>query len=219
MAFREVKVSCNFKGQTKIELDEFFSYVQKTYIGSVCPIVFWNVHQCVLDNISRTNNAVEAWNRRFGILAESSHVPLYKLITLLQREEKHVEVRLKQRLAGASPNSNRGHQKKLDQRLHNLVSNYSNTELQDFVVGIAYNMSTGKLRKGRAELNDPEDIDLSELSTQPSEITISNPEIPSCSTKPGQFAKTYSSTIVKRPRIKRKAPASPENVCKRSKIM
>lgn len=93
MAFREVKAECTFKGETKLELDDFFAYVQKTYTGTVYdppmfPILFCNVHQRVLDNIPRTNNAVEAWNRRFGILAESSHVPLYKIMILLQREEK-----------------------------------------------------------------------------------------------------------------------------------
>jgi hypothetical protein len=52
------------------------------------PIEFWNVYQRVIDNLPRTNNSVEAWNRRISVLAEGSHILLYKLIDIL-RDENH----------------------------------------------------------------------------------------------------------------------------------
>lgn len=49
---------------------------------------FWNVFQRVKNNVARTNNSLEAWNRRFGVLCESSHLPLYRLIMHLRSRPK-----------------------------------------------------------------------------------------------------------------------------------
>jgi len=76
-AFLEIKGQCTFTGEIRKELDKFFDYVKRTYVGAnydppMYPLHFWNVHERVQHNIPRTNNAVEAWHRRLTILAEGS---------------------------------------------------------------------------------------------------------------------------------------------------
>jgi len=58
----------DFTGVLRDDYDKFKDYVHSTYIGSVFSpplfhIKFWNVHQRVINNQPRTNNAIEAWNR------------------------------------------------------------------------------------------------------------------------------------------------------------
>jgi hypothetical protein len=149
-AFMDIRNSTNFR-QSDPELHKdiqtFFSYMENTYVGRryshpLFPVHYWNVHDRTMKKLPRTNNTVEAWNRRIGTLCESSHVPLYKLIEVLIREQHQVRSTIESRKAGADVKSKKYHQQQLDKRLHNLVCKYAETELTDFVEGIAHNMCT-----------------------------------------------------------------------------
>jgi len=72
------------------EFADFCNYVHKNYIGTtyeppLYPIIFWNVFDRVLRGITRSNNSLVAWNRRFGVLCERSHIPFYRLISYLKQ--------------------------------------------------------------------------------------------------------------------------------------
>ena len=92
-------------GGLKNDVDAFFAYVSRTYVGTtyVHPtfsIAFWSVHQRVLDNAPRTNNSVEVWNRRIGALSKSSHLPLCRIIKILREEQHSVSAALAAKICG-----------------------------------------------------------------------------------------------------------------------
>ena len=156
VAFQLVVASNDYKGPLKNELDEFLSYFKRTYIGTnYTPALYnprlWSVHQRVLDNIPRTNNSVEAWNRRIQVIAESSHIPFYKLIDLIKGELKVTNVSILQRQAGERPPNRKAAQKDLDRRIFLLVSNYEKTELADFIDGMSSNMTLSRHKKLRTK--------------------------------------------------------------------
>ena len=51
------------------------TYIGVQYVPPNYSLNFWNLHQRVKDNIPRSNNAIEIWNRRFSSIAESSKLP------------------------------------------------------------------------------------------------------------------------------------------------
>lgn len=163
-AFVEIKSESAFDEDLNKDLGVFFAYVHSTYIGSayvssLYKREFWSVHDRVKNNVARTNNSLEAWNRRFGVLCESSHIPLYRIIKHLQSEQHSTVVMLASRISGKAPAAKRYKQIQLNRRLLNLVDNYATLELKDFVKGVAFNMLSGlgTVRRGDKSNNDAVD--------------------------------------------------------------
>ena len=144
-AFEHIKFNAVYSRELKPSMDTFFAYVHRNYIGSeyvpaLFPLVLWNVHVRVREGIARTNNSLEAWNRRFGVICEFSHIPLYRLLAYLKQEQHNTAVAIQRRISGMKPKASRFKQAMLDKRLLNLVQNYADKELSDFVHGIALNL-------------------------------------------------------------------------------
>ena len=53
------------------------------------PIATWNVYQRTLEGISRTNNTVEAWNRRLNTVVAKPHPNIFALVDALKSEEDY----------------------------------------------------------------------------------------------------------------------------------
>jgi hypothetical protein len=172
-------------GTLSKDCNKFYDYVFRNYVGSeynppTFPIKFWNVYQRVLDNLPRTNNAVEAWNRRFGIFAGSSNLPIYRLISTIMKEQEHTTRLLVLRCAGENLKRQDFSQRRLNHRLVNKCQMYNSDKLAEFLQGVAHNMSLlTKYSSNRTQIdpdcpprlhrNAPtvdEDDDLYELPTQ-----------------------------------------------------
>jgi hypothetical protein len=146
----------------------------------------------VLTNTPRTNNAIESWNRRINTLAETSHLPLYRLLTTIKEEQHNTEVCMARREGGEPIKSKKWKQVRLNNRLFHLVSTYNERELDAFVRGIAVNMCNLRYTsrsKLPSELitEDPSQMDTQVISTQPV------PAVPGTSTS--TFAPQFSTTI------------------------
>ena len=57
-------------------------------------IDFWNMHQRTTDLLMRTNNSVEARQRRLSSITPSEHPNLRKFIECLQNEEHNIRCQL-----------------------------------------------------------------------------------------------------------------------------
>jgi hypothetical protein len=89
----------------KPDLKVFVEYMKNTYVGDqysppLYSIKFWSVHQRVLTNTPRTNNSIESLNRRINTLAETAHLPLYRLLTTIKEEQNNTEVFMARRKRG-----------------------------------------------------------------------------------------------------------------------
>jgi hypothetical protein len=190
----QVKTEFSF---LKPELKVFVACMKNTYIGDqysppLYLIKFWSVHARVLMNTPRTNNAIESCNRRINTLAETSHLPLYRLITTIKEEQHNTEVFMARREGGEPIKSKKWKQVRLNNRLFHLVSTYNERELDAFVRGIAVNMcnlrytSRSKL-PSEVITEDPSLLDTQLIGTQPI------PPVPGTSTC--TFAPQFSTNI------------------------
>jgi len=60
------------------QMSNFMKYLKDTYIGDqynlpMFPPTFWSVHNRVIENQPRTNNALESWNRRLNATSRVIH--------------------------------------------------------------------------------------------------------------------------------------------------
>ncbi len=74
------------------ELDVILDYIEETYIGVMrrgrfrrprFPYAMWGVHDRVIDDLPRTNNAVEGWHNRFNQHVGYHHADIWKLIDVI----------------------------------------------------------------------------------------------------------------------------------------
>ena len=211
-ALAEIRRSTAVTNDLKEDVESYYSYIKKTYVGtpmvnSRYNIAFWNLYQRVKEKIPRTNNAVESWNRRVKVLSECSHQPLYKLIKLLKDEQHTTATAIDAKLSGKLPKLRKHKQIRLDDRLFTLVHNYETLSMADFLKGVALNMiSCIKYRsKVRADNIDLSEEEIHEMETQP---IVS----PAASTS---FDRTYSTAPLHQ---KRRKSQGQQNVKKKQRI-
>jgi hypothetical protein len=104
-----------------------------------------------------TNNSTESWNQRISTIAETSHLPLYRMITTIKEEQQNNQVYLARRARGDPVKAEKRKQVQLNMRLYNLVSTYKDRKLGAFVRGIAANMYNSRYsRQGQQQATKPQ---------------------------------------------------------------
>lgn len=85
--------SRNITDNDKLALNEFFSYFEKTYIGtlnerlpSYC-VKMWNISDIILKKIPRTINYAERWNRTLNERVSIRHPNIAHFINTIKQEE------------------------------------------------------------------------------------------------------------------------------------
>ena len=131
--------------QCVVEIAEYF---EETYIGKRLPdqtrrippfpIRMWNMYHRVIDKTARTNNAVEGWYNAFQSSISCSHPSFPKFVKLL-REQWIKDVKYAKWEGGNFPLPSKLSIER-EQRLYNLVSDYSNRDLLTYLRGIAHNL-------------------------------------------------------------------------------
>ena len=102
----------------------------------------WNVRDRVLHNLPRTNNSVEAWHRAFQQTVDCHHPSVYKLVEHFRREQDHCELKIERFRAGIRhPEASKSKYVRLNRRLQALVPTYGTIPLEDYLRGIAHNIS------------------------------------------------------------------------------
>ncbi|XP_068219196.1 uncharacterized protein [Palaemon carinicauda] len=130
----------------------FIEYIDNTFVNGMqrrngrrskplFSVHGWNVYELTIAGNARTINSVEAWHRRFGVLVRS-HSNLYNVLDALRRAEKIVKTRISQLIVGANPKKPNTKVARREQRIYNVVADYQNRLLEDYLRSIAHNLSS-----------------------------------------------------------------------------
>ena len=131
---------------------EFLVYFETTYIGTVrgrgyrqrretpqFPIELWNVRERVLNDLPRSNNAVEGFHNALQSSITSTHPNFWKLCNSLKKEEGLCQTKMAHIRRGDSKSKKKTYQV-IDARLKNLVENYEHENCLDFLRAIPRNL-------------------------------------------------------------------------------
>ena len=126
-------------------------YFEDTYIGRLrpggqrrdplFPITVWNMYEQTLQGLPRTNNAVEGWHRSFQANVGGCHPNFWKFIDILKREQNLAQVHMAQARAGHQPEPQRRRYQDSNQRILNIVQDFNNRDIIDYLRGIAFNIA------------------------------------------------------------------------------
>ena len=143
-----------FEELTEIEFIpvEFISYFEMTYIGikrgrrknrdePMFSRKLWNVHNRVLRDLPRTNNAVESFNSTLQSSVGAYNPNIWKLILALQKEESLVQAKVTHIKRGEEPKRKKKNIS-LDKRIKVLVEKYNPEDKLTFLRSIAHNLIT-----------------------------------------------------------------------------
>jgi len=135
------------------DLQGFLLYFEANWIGTppagnvrnwLLPRVelsVWNVYDAVRNNQHRTNNCVEGWHTRFQQLIGSCHPNIYKFLGHLKKEEDMTRLQMAQMQAGMPPPAQKRVYRRLNQRILNVVLDFQNRTLMNYLRSIAHNLS------------------------------------------------------------------------------
>lgn len=100
----------------------------------------WNCYKRVVDGANRTNNAVEAWHRRFGsAIIMCNHPSIWKFIDGIKSEQKTMQSQIERYLSGEERPRKSAYQD-IDRRILSIVNDYINRDVLDYLRGIAHNL-------------------------------------------------------------------------------
>ena len=101
-----------------LDAQAVIDYFEDTYIGRLRPgghrraplfdMELWNMYNQTIDDLPRTNNAVEGWHRSFQANVGAYHPNFWRFIDILKREQNLTQVNIAQARAGhpAEPQRN-----------------------------------------------------------------------------------------------------------------
>ena len=100
----------------------------------------WNMHDRVCDDLPRTINSLEGWHNHLQANITSSHPNIWRFLQVLKTEQALNDTIINQMLAGQEPPSKRKKYQDATKRIANIVQDYENREIVDFLRGIAHNL-------------------------------------------------------------------------------
>ena len=131
---------------------DFISYFELTYIGPkrgrrgrreepLYPVNFWNVYSRVIQELPRTNNALEGFHSALRTSITSKHPNIWKLIDALRKEESLTQTKIIHAQRGDNPQKKRKY-KSIDTRIRNLVQSYDGNDKLTFLKAIAHSLNS-----------------------------------------------------------------------------
>jgi len=131
-------------------LDVILDYVEENYIGAIrrgryrrprYPYTMWGVHDRVVNDLPRTNNAVEGWHNRFNRHVGCHHADIWKLIDVIKKEEDLSRVELVHIQQGRNNGNPNPVYTRINARVTTVVGSYANRLPLDYLRGIAHNIT------------------------------------------------------------------------------
>ncbi|QQP55167.1 Uncharacterized protein FKW44_008267 [Caligus rogercresseyi] len=99
----------------------------------------WNVYQLVLNDVPKTNNAVEGWHRGLMSQFNSQHPDIWKCINGLKNEQAGAALKREHHLAGILPAAKRKKYLNVHNNVQRIVREYTDdTILWDYLLRISY---------------------------------------------------------------------------------
>ena len=101
-SFKEL---CQEARENYPQMTNFMNYLKETYIGDqyntpMFPPVFWSVHNRVILNQPRTNNALESWNRRLNSTSRVIHPYFFRFTEIIKKQQQFTEDNIELRISG-----------------------------------------------------------------------------------------------------------------------
>ncbi|MCP3664589.1 MAG: transposase [Gammaproteobacteria bacterium] len=133
-----------------VEFDPLLNYFENSFIGRpfgrggrrrapAFPLDLWNVHDRTKEGHGRTNNLVEAFNKRFSMAMGSAHPSIWKFIDVLKSEFAHVRKDYMDKSAGIqAPSKKNMRYVKVAEQLERLLAQYGTKDPRDYLKCIAY---------------------------------------------------------------------------------
>lgn len=127
-AFDSLQEHCLEDLQDVLQLLEIYYVLGKRRGRGRQPPIFkiesWNVYQRTTRGIPRTNNSVEAWNRRFNTIVSKVHPNVFAIFEELQSEEAYSSSQKELIDGGASPPKKKKRYMQNDDKLKRLCDRY-----------------------------------------------------------------------------------------------
>ncbi|EAT39117.1 AAEL009053-PA [Aedes aegypti] len=146
------------KQQAPENMAAFFSYVEETYIcgrmkrssrgkkaakiAPLFPPTFWSVYANVLDKVSRTSNQAESWHNRWTKIVGAKHVGVVRILEEIKREIRYSAGLIAGIQSGSSVQQKKQEDAIKEARILDIVQNYVNYLLPDYLTAIATNLSS-----------------------------------------------------------------------------
>lgn len=156
-SYVELKATPFFQENNLGELLEYFEYTwigkppnqnpenddeeQEEWTDPLFPIEMWNVFDAVTHDWARTNNDVEGWHSRFSRVVQGRHLNIFKFIEKLISEEDHFRIEIARVAAGGPVPAKKPQYIRLDNRLRNLVQEYDEREVLQYLRAVAHNLA------------------------------------------------------------------------------
>ena len=99
----------------------------------------WSCYERTINGQQRTNSHAEAAHKRLQTELQMDHPSIWKFIDGLKRIQKGRDVFYERMIAGQPPPAKRRKYRQADERLLNLVRDYENRPILEYLRGIAHN--------------------------------------------------------------------------------
>ncbi|KAK4872511.1 hypothetical protein RN001_014540 [Aquatica leii] len=140
-------IDCEFYTDNENILLPVTNYFEDTWIGRLdrrrrrqplFPINMWNIYSKVVENLPRTNNAVEGWHNSFASTLNANYSCIWRFIKALKKEYSLNCVKIEQLIAGNIVPQGKVY-KDTAQRIQNIVADYENRPIMEYLRRISHN--------------------------------------------------------------------------------
>lgn len=138
---------CNHCG---VQEQPILRYFESTYIGELRAGVrgnplyshdIWNVYDRVIAGLPRTTNHVEGWHNGFQRSVSQSHANIWTFLSCLKKENATMHFKIAQDLAGVAAAPQKRVYRQLNESIRNIVRNYGNRNVIDYLRAISYTIA------------------------------------------------------------------------------
>ncbi|CAF1253690.1 unnamed protein product [Rotaria sordida] len=93
-----------------------------------------------MNNLPRSNNALEGWHKAFANRVSINHPTISKLTDKIRQVQSKFEVDIEQVRQGHEPKPKKASYRKLDERIKRVVQTYGDNDLAQYLSGLAANI-------------------------------------------------------------------------------
>ncbi|CAF1091814.1 unnamed protein product [Rotaria sordida] len=103
-------------------------------------IQLWNIYERVIQDLPRSNNAIEGWHHAFNNRVSIKHPSITKLAKCILREQSRFEIDIERLRAGEQPKKKKKVYENLDARLKRIALSYDVNNIEEYLTRIAMNL-------------------------------------------------------------------------------
>jgi hypothetical protein len=131
-AYQEIEVICDYME------DNFIGRQRRGRRGQPrFAIRLWNQYLRVIDNLPRSNNALEGWHNAFNNVIGFAHPSVTKLARKLQQEQHSTQLHRRQLELGTTTGKKKKEYVRINEALHTMVVHYNNRDPVTYLGDIA----------------------------------------------------------------------------------